>query len=126
MRLFPALMLVTGSAALAQTQARYADLVLRNGKIVTLDARNQVVQALAVKGDRIMAVGSVADAKRWIGPSTKVVELGGKLAIPGFIEGHGHFTGIGEFRLGLDLPAGAYLGRDRGSGKAGGARRAAG
>jgi hypothetical protein len=104
MRLFAALMMfAAGSAAMAQTPLPYADLVLRNGKIVTLDARKQIVQALAIKGDRIMAVGSAGDAKGWIGPRTKVIDLSGKLAIPGFIEGHGHFTGIGEFHLGLDL-----------------------
>jgi predicted amidohydrolase YtcJ len=103
MRFFAALMVVAGSAMQAQAPRPYADLVLRNGKIVTLDGRNQIVQALAITGDRIMAAGSAGDAKRWIGPQTKVIDLGGKLAIPGFIEGHGHFTGIGEFRLGLDL-----------------------
>ena len=41
--------------------------------------------------------------RKWIGPNTKVIDLHGMLAIPGFIEGHGHFTGVGEFRMGLDL-----------------------
>jgi predicted amidohydrolase YtcJ len=61
------------------------------------------VQAIAVRGDRISALGSNADAAKWTGPQTKVIDLHGQLAIPGFIEGHGHFTGIGEYRLGLDL-----------------------
>ena len=80
-----------------------ADLVLRNGKIVTMNARQPSAQAIAVRGDKITAVGSDADAARWIGPTTKVVDLHGMLAVPGFIEGHGHFTGVGEFRMGLDL-----------------------
>ncbi len=83
--------------------AQPADLVLRNGKIVTMNAAQPVVQALAVRGDRITALGSDADAARWIGPATKIIDLHGHLATPGLIEGHGHFTGIGEFRLGLDL-----------------------
>ena len=41
--------------------------------------------------------------RRWIGPKTRVIDLHGMLAVPGFIEGHGHFTGVGEFRMGLDL-----------------------
>ncbi|MGA7241498.1 MAG: amidohydrolase [Bryobacteraceae bacterium] len=86
-------------AAIAQP----ADLVLRNGKIVTMNAAQPVVQALAARGDRISALGSNADAAKWIGPHTQVVDLHGELAIPGFIEGHGHFTGVGEYRLGLDL-----------------------
>jgi predicted amidohydrolase YtcJ len=87
------------SAAFAQP----ADLVLRNGKIVTMNSAAPVVQAIAVRGDRIMALGAERLAQQWIGPNTKVIDLRGQLAIPGFIEGHGHFTGVGEFRMGLDL-----------------------
>jgi len=80
-----------------------ADLVLRNGKIVTMNAAQPAVEAMAVRGDRIAALGGNADAAKWMGPGTKVIDLHGMLAVPGFIEGHGHFTGLGEFRLGLDL-----------------------
>ncbi len=83
--------------------AQPADLVLRNGKIATMSAAQPTVQALAARGDRIAWLGSNADAAKWIGPRTTVVDLHGQLAIPGFIEGHGHFTGVGEYRLGLDL-----------------------
>jgi predicted amidohydrolase YtcJ len=83
--------------------AQPADLVLRNGKIVTMNSAAPVAQALAVRGDRISALGSNTDAQKWIGPQTQVIDLQGKLAIPGFIEGHGHFTGVGQFRMGLDL-----------------------
>ena len=96
--------LLAAHAALAAAAfAQPADLVLRNGKIVTVDPAGRVVQALAVRGDRIAALGADSDAPRWIGPQTKVIDLHGMLAIPGFIEGHGHFTGVGEFRMGLDL-----------------------
>jgi predicted amidohydrolase YtcJ len=94
-----ALFAACSAAAIAQP----ADLVLRNGKIVTMNSAAPVVQALAVRGDRIAALGPDSAAAQWIGPATKVIDLHGQLAIPGFIEGHGHFTGIGEFRLGLDL-----------------------
>jgi predicted amidohydrolase YtcJ len=80
-----------------------ADLVLRNGKIVTMNAAQPNAEAMAVRGDRIAALGGNTDAAKWTGPGTKVIDLHGMLAIPGFIEGHGHFTGLGEFRLGLDL-----------------------
>ncbi len=83
--------------------AQPADLVLRNGKIVTMNAATPAAEAIAVHGDKIAALGSNTDAQRWIGPQTKVIDLHGMLAIPGFIEGHGHFTGVGEFRMGLDL-----------------------
>ena len=83
--------------------AQPATLVLRNGKIVTMNPKQPVVQAMAARGDRIAALGSNADAAKWVGPQTRVIDLHGRLAIPGFIEGHGHFTSLGEYRLGLDL-----------------------
>jgi predicted amidohydrolase YtcJ len=83
--------------------AQPADLVLRNGKIVTMNPAQATAQAMAVRGERITALGTDQAAQRWIGPNTKVIDLHGMLAIPGFIEGHGHFTGVGEFRMGLDL-----------------------
>src|SRR3712207_4048579 len=82
-----------------------ADLVLRGGKIATVDHRRPVAEALAVKGDRIVAVGSNHDIARWTGPQTQVLELEGKLAVPGFIEGHGHFVSLGRSRMMLDLRA---------------------
>src|SRR5689334_5082205 len=96
--------LLAALTALAATAfAQPADLVLRNGKIVTMNGAAPAAQALAVRGDRIAALGTNAQAASWIGPNTKVIDLHGMVAIPGFIEGHGHFTGVGEFRMGLDL-----------------------
>jgi predicted amidohydrolase YtcJ len=80
-----------------------ADLVLRNGRLVTIDDAVPEAQALAASGGKIVFVGSTADAANYISPSTQVIDLNGQLAIPGFIEGHGHFIGIGESKLGLDL-----------------------
>ena len=87
----------------AVAYAQPADLVLRNGKIVTMDPATPTAQFLAARGGRIVALGGSGDAQRWIGPNTRVIDLRGQLAIPGFIEGHGHLTGIGEYRQGLDL-----------------------
>lgn len=80
-----------------------ADLVLRNGKIVTLDPANPQATALSVTNGRIAKVGSDAQVASEIEPRTKVVDLAGRLAIPGLIEGHGHFTGIGDMKLNLNL-----------------------
>src|SRR6266566_4726225 len=80
-----------------------ADLVLRNGVIVTVDADRPTVQALAARGGRIIAVGSAADVGMLIGLGTRVIDLAGRLAIPGFIEGHGHLLSLGEARMSLDL-----------------------
>lgn len=80
-----------------------ADLVLRNGRVVTVDDAKPEGQAIAVTGGRVTFVGSNAEIQRYVGPATEVIDLQGQLAIPGFIEGHGHFLGIGEGKLGLEL-----------------------
>ena len=90
-------------AASQAPQVRPADLVLRGGKIVTLDDGMPEVQALAARDGAIVALGTNADVQRFVGPSTEVIDLQGQLAIPGFIEGHGHFTNIGNAKLGLEL-----------------------
>jgi predicted amidohydrolase YtcJ len=80
-----------------------ADLILRNGKIVTLDPAQPEVHAIALRNGRIVAVGEAADAPSLLGPATRVIDLAGKLAIPGFIEGHGHFMAVGEAQMNLNL-----------------------
>lgn len=80
-----------------------ADLVIWGGKIVTVDERTPAVEALAIRGDRIVAVGPRESIASLVGDDTRVLDLEGALAIPGFIEGHGHFLGIGDMRSQLDL-----------------------
>ncbi|MCM2268515.1 MAG: amidohydrolase, partial [Thermoanaerobaculia bacterium] len=73
-----------------------ADLVLRGGRIATLDPARPEASALAARGGRIVAVGSDAEIAAAIGPATRVVELAGRRAVPGFVEGHAHFAGLGQ------------------------------
>lgn len=80
-----------------------ADLVLLHGRVVTLDSANPEGQAIAIKGDRIVAVGSDPVIQTMAGPATQRIDLKGRLAIPGLIEGHGHFMGLGQSRLHLNL-----------------------
>jgi len=80
-----------------------ADLILTNGKIITLEDIAPTAEALAVSGDRIIAVGTAKKIKPYIGSSTRVIDLQGQTAIPGFIDSHAHFTGVGEARMILDL-----------------------
>ncbi|UCG85289.1 MAG: amidohydrolase [Gemmatimonadota bacterium] len=82
-----------------------ADLVLRHGKVVTVDSTNPVAEAVAVTQDRIVAVGSDEEIAGYIDSNTEVIDLGGKLAIPGFIEGHGHYMSLGRAQMELDLTA---------------------
>jgi len=95
-----AVLLVFTVVATAQDAA---DLVLRNGKIVTVAADNPEVRALAALDGLIIAVGSNQDISPYIGATTNVIDLDGSLAIPGFIEGHAHFMGIGDAEMQLKL-----------------------
>ena len=81
-----------------------ATLVLRNGKIVTVEDKMPEAQAIAIRGDRILALATTdAGIQRYIGPATKVIDLRGQLAIPGLVESHGHFMGFGQSKMTLDM-----------------------
>ena len=82
-----------------------ASLVLHKGRIVTVEAAKPEVQALAARGDSIVALGTNEEIAAYVGPQTRVVDLGGRLAVPGLIEGHGHFTGVGRSKIILNLMA---------------------
>lgn len=84
-------------------QQRPADLVLLHGRIVTEDSTHPEAQALAVSGDTVVAVGTDAAIRRYAGRTTRVIDLRGAMAMPGFIESHGHFLGLGESKMQLDL-----------------------
>ena len=73
-----------------------ADLIITNAKIWTVDPSRPTAQAVAVLGDRIVAVGSSQDVDGWRGPKTKVIDAGGKLLLPGFNDAHVHFVGGGR------------------------------
>jgi predicted amidohydrolase YtcJ len=97
------LVVVSAVTSGCTSHADPADMVLRNGKIVTVDSTHPEGQAVAITGDRITAVGSDAEIQRYVGPNTKVIDLQGHLAIPGFIESHGHFTALGKGLTELNL-----------------------
>jgi len=97
------LLLAALSVVAAPQRQEPADLVLRGGRIVTLDDERPQARALAARGDTIVFVGDDQGAAALIGDATRVVELEGRLAVPGFIEGHGHFMGVGDAGLQLDL-----------------------
>ena len=80
-----------------------ADLVLLNGKIVTVDLQRPLVQALAARGGTIVAVGTSAEVKTYAGDGTRIIDLQGRLAVPGLIEGHGHFMSLGASLMELEL-----------------------
>jgi predicted amidohydrolase YtcJ len=80
-----------------------ADLVLTGGTVATMDSTRPRAEGIAVRGDSIVAVGDAGDIEAWIGPDTRVIDLEGRFAMPGFVESHGHFMGLGQARMQLDL-----------------------
>ena len=82
---------------------RAADLVVQNGNIYTVEVNSPKAFAVAVKGGRIIAVGSNPDIDPFVGKKTRVVDLEGLTMIPGFIESHGHIMGLGSSKMKLDL-----------------------
>lgn len=95
--------LAAACAAKSPSTAAPADLVLEHGKVVTMDSATPQGQAVAITGDRVTAVGSDADIQKYVGSNTKVIDLHGNLAIPGFNESHGHFTELGASLAELKL-----------------------
>ena len=69
-----------------------ADLIIRNAKVWTVDKDHPTAQAVAVLGDRIVAVGSNADVEAWHGARTRTIDASGKLLLPGFNDSHVHFV----------------------------------
>jgi len=94
------LLLVAGHGWLG---AADADLILHNGRIVTVDAKFSVRQALAVRADRIVTVGDDKEVLAERGPNTRVIDLGGRTVLPGLFDSHVHAleAGLSEFRAPL-------------------------
>jgi predicted amidohydrolase YtcJ len=93
---------VVVSGAIAAPQEP-ADLVLRGGRVALVDDEFTIAEAVAVRGYQVVATGTNAEIAAYIGDATEVIELDGRLAIPGFNEGHGHFLGLGRAKMILDL-----------------------
>jgi predicted amidohydrolase YtcJ len=82
--------------ALAPALAAPADILLVNGKIVTVDNFFSIAQAVAIHGERILDVGRNEDMRRHAGPNTRVIDLQGRMVIPGLIDNHAHFIRVAE------------------------------
>ena len=84
------------AAAAGPASAQAPDTVLVNGKIVTVDDRFTIAQALAIKGERILKVGTTAEVEALRGPQTRVIDLAGRTVIPGLIDNHAHWVRAAE------------------------------
>ncbi|MGH7629014.1 MAG: amidohydrolase [Gemmatimonadales bacterium] len=80
-----------------------ADLVFRGGRIYTANDGAPVAEALAVRGDQIVFVGKAAAVQRFVGPHTRVIELGDRIVVPGLADAHAHVAGIGARELSFNL-----------------------
>jgi len=80
-----------------------ADQIIVNGNIWTGDSSRPRAEALAIRGDRLLAVGSTVEVQKTAGPNTKTIDAGGALVLPGFIDSHVHFMNGGFALLGLQL-----------------------
>jgi hypothetical protein len=90
-------------AACRQDSNEYADTILLNGNIYTVDEKMPRAAALAIREGKILAIGSDADILRLKHEKTEVIDLQGAFAMPGFIEGHGHFSGMGYSLIDLNF-----------------------
>jgi len=76
-----------------------ADLVLVGGRVLTVDSSDRIAQAVAIAGNRIIAVGTTAEVNRFAGPTTRRVDLHGGVLTPGLLDAHAHFSAGGADRL---------------------------
>jgi predicted amidohydrolase YtcJ len=90
-----AVALTSGSQVVAQSKPA-ADLIVTHAKVWTVDRSQPKAEAIAVLGERIVAVGSSAEVDAWRGPNTRIIDAGGKLVVPGFNDAHVHFVDGGR------------------------------
>ena len=80
-----------------------AELIVTNARIYTMDESRPVVEALAVRGGRILFAGSGGEAMALRGPATRVLDLDGRTVVPGMVDAHAHLLGLGEMLRNVDL-----------------------
>ncbi len=81
-----------------------ADQVIRNANVITVDSGSRIAQAVAIRGDRIVAVGSNDELRPWIGPDTRIIDAGGKTVLPGLYDSHVHPLGAAQSEADHPIP----------------------
>lgn len=84
-----------------EKQLLLADLIIKNGKVITVNKKEEIVEAVAIKGKKILAVGSNAEIEQYQGENTKILDAEGKTVMPGFIDAHIHFLMYGLLDHGI-------------------------
>lgn len=85
------------------SRSQKASLILLNGNVLTLNETIPRAEAIAIKEDKIIALGSNIEIKKYVGDSTKIIDLDGKFVMPGFVESHAHFVSLGESLINIKL-----------------------
>lgn len=81
-----------------------ADLIVHHAKVVTVDSEFRIAEAIAVRGDRVIAVGTDEDVLKLTGPKTKVLDLQGRTVLPGLMDSHTHPTGAAMYEFDHPIP----------------------
>ena len=89
----------------AADDPRAADLVIRHAKVITVDRDFRIAEAVAIRGDRVLAVGSNAEIARLTGPATRVIDAGGKALLPGLYDSHVHPLGAAHSEKDHAIPS---------------------
>jgi predicted amidohydrolase YtcJ len=100
-----ALILIIAALSLApvHSQTQAADIVFKNGNVYTVNERQPRAEAIAIKGNKIIFVGSNRAAKAYEGNATRVIDLQGKTVVPGLTDAHYHLAGVGAREMNLNL-----------------------
>lgn len=93
------------SSSLVDAEDKPADLILHNGRIVTVDQEFAIVESMAVKDGLILATGTNESIHEWKGTTTKEIDLQGKMVLPGLIDSHVHPGGASMYEADHEIPA---------------------
>ena len=96
--------LLPAAALLALMAADPADLIVHHAKVVTVDPQFRIVEAIAIRGERIVAVGEDKEILKLAGPKTKVIDLEGRTVLPGLMDSHTHPTGAAMYEFDHPVP----------------------
>jgi predicted amidohydrolase YtcJ len=102
-KLYTLLFFVLLLAACQSEQKEIADTIITNGNVYTVNEAQPRAEAIAIKGDKILAVGSQEEIEALKGDETTIIDAEGQFVMPGFIEGHGHFAGLGSSLMNLNF-----------------------
>lgn len=97
------LLLLLFLASCQTEQEEFADTIITNGKVYTVNEEQPTAEAIAIKDDKILAVGSAEEIEALKGEETTEIDAKGQFVMPGFIEGHGHFAGLGSSLMNLNF-----------------------